>query len=86
MEEMNYDTDSESSSIIDSEKNPADKLLTKLAPLFSPLSEIPNDKFSHFDLRGGSDRGGKLITDHMYVLHITYLVWRKNRKLNEAIH
>ena len=79
--EDNSDSDVNQSDLIDTDTN--DGLVSELIVLIPTLPEISQDKFSQSDLR--ADGKAKIISDHMYALHVAYLFWKKNRRLEEAI-
>ena len=79
------DSDIDQSVLIDTDQFANDQLLSKLILLLPTLQEIPQETFSQHDLRGNCDGKAKIITDHMYALHVAYLFWKRNRKLDEAI-
>ena len=85
MDDSFSDSDFNQSYIIDTDQFADDRLLSKLILLLPTLQEVPRESFSHFDLRSNSDGKARIISDHMYALHIAYLLWKRNRKPNEAI-
>ena len=63
----------------------SDELFHKFIQILPKCSEISADMFSSQDLRGIVRQESKLISNHLYVLHIIYLNWKLCRKGNESI-
>ena len=87
MDNLDPDSDLDTSEIIESEDITGDNLIPKLVKHIPTLSPNIITEFSPKDLRGGSssDHTLKQIPDHIYALHIAYLDWRRYRQLNDPI-
>ena len=80
------DSETDVSENIDSEDMTDTTLISKLINHIPRISDINKSAFTPNDLRGGSvSKHIRQIPDHIYALHITYLQWKKYRKLNDSI-
>ena len=86
MDESEFETSfSDSPETLDQESTVNGELSKKLTELLPLVSEISPDMFTPGDLRGIAEQKAKILSDQMYVLHVTYLSWKQHRKANEPI-
>ena len=60
------------------------ELFQKLIQLLPANSELNPEMFSPDELRSCAGKQD-VISDHMYSLHLAYLIWKQSRKANERI-
>ena len=81
-----FDSETDVSEIIDSEDITVATLISKLINDIPRISAINKSVFTPNHLRGRSEsKQLRQIPDHLYVLHIVYLLRKKYRKLNNPI-